>query len=810
MFANMSLRWKLLAIVLIPVLLLAATSGYLVVRATNAAHQAHIIDELSHTSATYTAFVHAMQDERSATADYITQPSPANKAALNAARQRLDSQMAWLHQQMGPSSPMRKVSPQASQGMAMMAKMFGQLGQIRSAVDHGAKSPKLVGYYDQLIGMALMMPEATAQSTTNLTLQHQLRTYGASMQIAETAAQERDLVNGALASNGFTKATFGAFVAQRRLHLGWEGVYQLNATPSENKLLSQVLALPASKAVNNMRFAALSWPVTHTVGINPAQWETASNARLNAIYGLQTPVVNQLMAAASSQYHAAQRTQRIVLASALGGILAAMVLTFFLMRRILDPVQELTETAKEVSEELPRMVERVQEPGADPELEIAPLPVNGSDEIGRLAEAFNNVNTVTVRIAREQAVLRGQIAEMFVNVARRNQSLLSRQLTFIDELEQSEEDPDSLESLFRLDHLATRMRRNAESLLVLAGIDSTRRLRKPAPLTDVIRIAVSEIESFDRIDLVAEADPAISGRVALNLAHLVAELLENATNFSSPESRVQVITRWHRDGGALVSVVDAGLGMTEEEMEKANERLAHPAVGDAVLTERLGFLVVARLAKRLGIRVALALNPVGGTIAHILIGQSILERDTVQAATPDHSAEAPVALAPATVPAAAAPAAPEAQSAEPARRERWAAPVLNGSALPTRSPQPEAAGDAPAPLATRKASQPAEPLPARTAAPEAPAQPLAGSVPSAVFGEEEPEYRPTFVAERSALAKRPERSEEQAEAQPVEDLGPAVHRTPGEVRGMLSAFRSGVERGRNRPGGISDIDEEEL
>ena len=184
-------------------------------------------------------------------------------------------------------------------------------------------------------------------------------------------------------------------------------------------------------------------------------------------------------------------------------------------------------------------------------------------------EAFREVNDMTIHVAEEQAALRASIAEMFVNVARRNHVLLSRQLSFIDQLERSEENPDTLDNLFRLDHLATRMRRNAESLIVLAGIDAGRRLRRPMPLSDVIRTAVSEIERYDRVDLALQADPPMVGHVALTTAHLLAELLENATQFSNPDTRVISSTAFS-PRGVRITITDLGLGIVHTlDMEAA-------------------------------------------------------------------------------------------------------------------------------------------------------------------------------------------------------------------------------------------------
>src|SRR5690625_3005651 len=218
---------------------------------------------------------------------------------------------------------------------------------------------------------------------------------------------------------------------------------------------------------------------------------------------------------------------------------------------------------------------------------------------------------------------------MFVNVARRDQVLLNRQLTFITQLERTEEDPAQLEDLFRLDHLATRMRRNAESLLVLAGIDSGRRLRNPMAISDVVRTASSEIEHYDRIDLVLTADPAVLGHVALTVAHLLAELMENATVFSDPTSRVEVMTALREDGVAI-SITDDGLGMDAAAVADANDKIRSSSASDVIGAQRLGMFVVGRLSSRLGIQVEVSSAGEGqGTRVDVLVPLALLEQNTL-------------------------------------------------------------------------------------------------------------------------------------------------------------------------------------
>ncbi|MBE1874176.1 ATP-binding protein [Myceligenerans pegani] len=308
---------------------------------------------------------------------------------------------------------------------------------------------------------------------------------------------------------------------------------------------------------------------------------------------------------AEAQARDAFNTALITGGIAIGALAFSIITALVIARRLVSPLRRLTQAAGVVRDRLPTLVEQVSVPGQGPTMDLDPIHVESSDEIGQLAAAFNDVNRTTIEVAREQAALRGSIAEMFVNVARRDQVLLNRQLAFLDDLERSEEDPTTLSNLFRLDHLATRMRRNAESLLVLAGIDSGRRVRQPMPVSDVIRTASSEIELYDRVRLNLVTDPMMLGHNALNAAHLLAELLENATMFSEPHTPVEVTTERTEDF-VSVTVRDHGLGMTPEEIAEANSKVASHAASDAVGAQRLGLFVVGRLADRLGATVEFA------------------------------------------------------------------------------------------------------------------------------------------------------------------------------------------------------------
>ena len=351
--------------------------------------------------------------------------------------------------------------------------------------------------------------------------------------------------------------------------------------------------------------------------IDPAEWDLRAQSEVEALEDALTGLQAAADTRADSVANNAVRTATLTIGGALAAVVLSLITAFAVARQIINPLRRLTEAAGQVRDELPHLVQQVAIPGQGPDLKLTQIPVRSRDEVGRLAAAFNEVNATTIEVAQEQAALRASIAEMFVNVARRDQVLLNRQLSFIDALERSEEDPKTLADLFRLDHLATRMRRNAESLLVLAGIDTGRRLRETLPTSDVIRTASSEIEHYERIHLDMPVDPMMLGHTALPTAHMLAELLENATGFSEPGSPVHVsisVDSTH----VVISILDQGIGMTDGELVDANTRIRTTSAGDLLGSQRLGLYVVGHIATRLGAVVELSRGPEGtGTLATV-------------------------------------------------------------------------------------------------------------------------------------------------------------------------------------------------
>jgi signal transduction histidine kinase len=510
--------------------------------------------------------------------------------------------------------------------------------------------------------------------------------------------------------------------------------------------------------------------------------------------GFRTEVNNEITARADELKSDAAASQRLYLLLAALALFVAVVVTWLVSRSITKPLWSLTRQAKEMADHrLPEAVTDILETPLGEDVTVPtvqPVRVNTRDEVSDVADALNTVQDSALDLAVEQAVLRRNIADSFVNLGRRNQNLLGRQLDFITELESNETDADALANLFRLDHLATRMRRNAESLLVLAGIEPPRQWAAPVRLTDVIRAALGEVEDYQRVTVRGVEPATILGSAAADLAHLLAELIENALVFSPPDQAVDIRGR-NRPDGYTLAIIDSGLGMPPADVAAANRRLAGAESFTIAPSKYLGHYVAGNLAARHDIRVHLDNSPGTGITATIDIPPTLLTTDHELAApvTPPHGTRGVatgkkrrVAADPLAALSGPAPAGPA--PVPPGPRTTGELPAVTGPvpATPALGPPP-AAGSPWAAVAgsptfdpTRRADQPAGPPPPIAVPPPAPASPGYGRgpvPPAPVLGGPAPASGPRgeVPASRTAsgLVKRSPRGAAQAPLGAVPD-----------------------------------------
>ncbi|MYX47097.1 histidine kinase, partial [Streptomyces sp. SID89] len=323
----------------------------------------------------------------------------------------------------------------------------------------------------------------------------------------------------------------------------------------------------------------------------------------------------------------------VILRAAVTGVLGliAVLVSLFLSVRIgrglIRDLRRLRTEAHEASGvRLPSVMRRLSAgEQVDVETEVPRLEYD-RNEIGEVGQALNTLQRAAVEAAVKQAELRAGVSEVFVNLARRSQVLLHKQLTLLDTMERRTEDTEELADLFRLDHLTTRMRRHAEGLVILSGAAPSRQWRKPVQLMDVVRAAVAEVEDYERVEVRRLPRVALTGPAVADITHLVAELLENATVFSPPHTAVQVIGERVANGFTL-EIHDRGLGMSAEALLDANLRLAETPEFELSDTDRLGLFVISRLAQRQNVRVSLQPSPYGGTTAVVFLPDALLTDD---------------------------------------------------------------------------------------------------------------------------------------------------------------------------------------
>ncbi|WP_327304359.1 nitrate- and nitrite sensing domain-containing protein [Streptomyces sp. NBC_01298] len=361
-------------------------------------------------------------------------------------------------------------------------------------------------------------------------------------------------------------------------------------------------------------------------GTTPAAWQAAATAKFDGYAELEKELLAKALKDSVAVSDEARNDAILTGAIVVVALLAAFILAGMMARQMGRAMRRLRNGAFDVAEQrLPMLVDQLSrtDPGKV-DTRVVPIPIDSQDEIGEVARAFDQIHREAVRLAAEQALLRGNVNAIFTNLSMRNQSLIEGQLTLITELENNEADPDQLENLFRLDHLATRMRRNGENLLILAGEEPGRRWDQPVPLVDVLRAASSEVEQYERVELSGVSEAEIHGQAVTDLVHLLAELLENATTFSSPQTKVRVNATRLPDGRVMVEIHDKGIGLTAEDFADINHKLANPPTVDAAISQRMGLFVVGRLADRHSIRVQL--RPSGeaaGTTSLVMLPDAI-------------------------------------------------------------------------------------------------------------------------------------------------------------------------------------------
>ena len=407
----------------------------------------------------------------------------------------------------------------------------------------------------------------------------------------------------------------------------------------------QARAYGANKRYDEIATQAVTFLKTRKVNLSEyIKLNPAVSQRVEAPMGTTQAVAQKatksLQGFITAKRKAARDEERNYLLLSIGIFLGAAALAAAIARSVTNPMRSLTRQAEAMAAvHLPQAVQSVLEtaPGTDVVVpQVPPVAVKSRDELQTVATALNHVQTSALDLAVEQATLRRNIADSFVSLGRRTQNLIGLQLELITDLEAEETDSGALESLYRLDHLATRARRNAESLVVLGGTESNKAGGAPVPMTDVVRATLSEVEAYQRVEINAVAPAMIGSNIAADLIHLMAELVENGLAFSPPNKSVEVVGTSDASGYTL-TVTDHGVGMDAARLEQANRRLSDNETFTVAPSRYLGHYVAGKLAARIGATVKLAPGSGDGVVATVHMPTALLGSDKV---TPGDAAPA--------------------------------------------------------------------------------------------------------------------------------------------------------------------------
>ncbi|MFD4205828.1 nitrate- and nitrite sensing domain-containing protein [Micromonospora tulbaghiae] len=544
-------------------------------------------------------------------------------AALKPLQEATDRAMAELR---AAAAPLADADAAWRVSYSEALEAYDQVVNIRAAVAPAVlSSDTVLGNYHRSIAALLSLLAEPSPGGGRQELTEAVLRYAQLSRVKELSSRIRAELYAAARSGRYEpddQVTLSDLRAQQLTALG---AFRVAATADQIRRYDRTSVDPAFVAATRMEERTLPGGADAKPALLDAtQWWAASEQRQELFRQLESEIVADAVRQADDA-SARQLRDTLLVAGAIATVLVVAVLISLLVgRSVARAMRQLRGQALRIAQvDLPLTLERlrtVDRPvGA---IDVPPSVIDSQDEIGELAEAFVAVHRSAVDVAVEQAMMRRNVNAMFVNLARRSQVLVERQLELLDDLEREESDPDQLENLFKLDHLAARMRRNDESLLVLAGTESTRRWNRPVGLGAVLLAASAEIEQYQRVRHENRTDLHVVGHAVGDLVHLFAELLENATAFSRPDTAVRVLVE-PEGRGALVQIVDEGLGMSPSALAEANAVLAEPPAADVSASERMGLFVVSHLGARHGVRVWLSSGR-EGLVARVRIPVELL------------------------------------------------------------------------------------------------------------------------------------------------------------------------------------------
>ncbi|MFD9719554.1 nitrate- and nitrite sensing domain-containing protein [Streptomyces sp. NPDC059076] len=633
---NWRISTRLVSLLTLPVVAATTLGGLRINESMERMEQLEHMQLLTNMTQEATRLAVALQNERDLTAGPLSNEVPETNFKITNERLETDrARAAFLETTRDISTTdNREATDSIRQNANIIVTQITNLTKIRENAYAPDTSVALtVQRYHRLIESLLSLSQDMAQATSNPEMIKRTRALAAFSSAKEYASMQRAIIASALPGGNDSKQVkldeddreYGLTAFENgddelqefeRIYTSYGG----DAAELTDALDNGNPIIAASEQYASQVFLK-ERGIQEQTARSYLDWTDDYTVRIDAMNTIEATLLGEMEAKARQLREESQQEAIINGALILFVLGVSLVGAFVVARSMIRSLRRLQDTATKVAQErLPELVKHLSESDPqDVDTSVESVGVHSRDEIGKVAAAFDDVHREAVRLAAEQALLRGNVNAMFTNLSRRSQGLIQRQLSLISELESREADPDQLSSLFKLDHLATRMRRNGENLLVLAGEEPGRRWTRPVPLVDVLRAAASEVEQYERIELASVPTTEVAGRVVNDLVHLLAELLENATSFSSPQTKVRVTGHALPDGRVLVEIHDTGIGLSPEDLAAINERLASPPTVDVSVSRRMGLFVVGRLSLRHGIRIQLRPSDSGGTTALVML-----------------------------------------------------------------------------------------------------------------------------------------------------------------------------------------------
>jgi signal transduction histidine kinase len=632
---NWPVSWRLFAVIMLTLAMGLVFGGLRVAAAADSAAQFSRVSQLASLGQQITSLTQALENERDKTCGNVPASNPEALQRWYDATDAAATKVRALAAGVGGS-----FAADIQAKVANVRSAITNLGELRDAAQTSTSPLAVIADYAVPINDMMALNGQIAQGVDDPDLTNDVQTLNSLSLEKDQVSQQRAILFNAFTKGSFTNVEQEALVTVVAGQGADATAFDATATPAEQSSFNRVVAGPLVKqAVTIEQYVVDTGSLDIDNGaLNisakeaPGQWYSAMSDTIDKMQTVELGVAGNVVTRAQVLQRAAEQSALFTGILTAATLILVLIATFAVARSLVLPLRTLREGALDIATvQLPERVRQLGEtPDSATSLEVSPIDVLSVDEIGQVARAFDQVHSEAVRLAGNEALLRRSFNAMFVSLSRRSQSLIERLVRMIDSLEQNEEDPGRLSNLFAMDHLVTRMRRNSENLLLLAGHEGARKWSEPVPLTDVVRAAISEIEQYNRVALKIQPGVMVSGQAVSDVVHLLAELIENATVFSASDTQVLVSIQELASGDVLIQVSDSGVGVSQARLAEMNRRLDDPPPIDESVSRHMGLFAVARLAERHGVRVRLRAGSPQGLTALVWLPDSLAERGTRQ------------------------------------------------------------------------------------------------------------------------------------------------------------------------------------